>query len=183
MSTTATEVQAPVQEPPAQATVDSVTPPASAGTAVTDGPSGKSEGKKAKSKDSKSKEPKGKKAKDSKSAADAGESLASPSVAAHPRASRAVARAKSWGGLTGFFVAGYLSLPTGTLVEAGLRALVAGSICYVVAWAGAVFAWRRLIVIELKGREQQLAGDTQSDHAQSESPVAGIELSRARAAS
>jgi hypothetical protein len=177
MSTTATEVQAPVQSSLAQAATDPVaTPPASGSNAVADAPSGGSAGKQAKGK-----EPKGKKkAKDSKSAKDAGES-GSPSVAAHPRAARAVSQAKSWGGLTGFFIAGYLSLPTGTLLEAGLRALVAGSVCYVVAWAGAVFAWRRLIVIELKGHEQQLAGDVQLSPEQSESSAAGIELSRVRA--
>lgn len=79
-----------------------------------------------------------------------------PSVAAHPRASRSVARAKSWGGLAGFFIGGYLSLPIGTLAEAGLRALVAGVVCYVAVWAGAVFVWRRLVIIEIKAREQQL---------------------------
>jgi|GEM_PF-998269 hypothetical protein len=79
-----------------------------------------------------------------------------PSVAAHPRAARGVARAKGWGGLAGFTLAGYFSLPTGTLAEAALRALIAGCVCYVVAWAGAVFAWRRIVMIEIKGREQQL---------------------------
>jgi hypothetical protein len=79
-----------------------------------------------------------------------------PSVAAHPRAARQVARAKGWGGLGGFLLGGYLSLPTSTLASAGLRALVAGVVCYVAAWAGAVFLWRRLVMLELKGREQQL---------------------------
>jgi hypothetical protein len=79
-----------------------------------------------------------------------------PSIAAHPRAVRAVARTKSWAGLAGFFVGGYLSLPTNTIAAAGLRALIAGVVCYVAAWAGAVFLWRRLVMLELKGREQQL---------------------------
>jgi len=80
-----------------------------------------------------------------------------PSVAAHPRAARSVARAKGWGGLAGFVLGGYLSLPTNTLVAAGLRALAAGVVCYVATWAGAVFLWRRLVMLEIKGREQQLA--------------------------
>ena len=79
-----------------------------------------------------------------------------PSIAAHPRAARGVARAKSWGGLLGFLVTGYLALPTNTVAGAGLRALIAGVVCYVAAWAGAVFVWRRLVVLEIKGREQQL---------------------------
>ena len=67
-----------------------------------------------------------------------------PSVAGHPRAARAVARAKSWGALGGFLLGGYLSLPTNTVASAGLRAIVAGLVCYVAAWAGAVFFWRRM---------------------------------------
>lgn len=84
------------------------------------------------------------------------ESADGPSVAAHPRAARAVATAKGWGGLVGFAAGGYLSLPTHTLADAGLRALVAGLACYVAAWAGAVFVWRRLVVLEIKAREQHL---------------------------
>ena len=61
-----------------------------------------------------------------------------------PRA--AVARAKGWGGLVGFVLGGYLSLPTNTLAAAGVRALMAGVVCYVAAWAGAVFLWRRLVI-------------------------------------
>lgn len=84
-----------------------------------------------------------------------------PSVAAHPRAARQVARAKGWGGLVGFAVGGYLSLPTNTLVDAGLRALVAGTVCYLAAWTAALFVWRRLVVIEIKRREQELLAAAQ----------------------
>ncbi len=77
-------------------------------------------------------------------------------LAEHPRAVRAIARSKAWGGLGGFLLGGYLSLPTHALAEAGLRALAAGVICYVAAWAGAVFLWRRLVVVELRDAQQQL---------------------------
>ena len=80
----------------------------------------------------------------------------SPSIAAHPRAGRQVARAKSWAGLAGFVVGGYLSAPTHSFAETGLRALESGIVCYVVMWAAAVFVWRRLVVMEIKNREQQL---------------------------
>jgi hypothetical protein len=86
-----------------------------------------------------------------------------PSVAAHPRAARAVARAKGWGALAGFALGGYLSLPSNTLAMAGLRALVAGLICYVAVWAGAVFVWRRLVMLEIKGRQQKLLSARQSE--------------------
>jgi hypothetical protein len=99
--------------------------------------------------------------KDGKKAKKKGEAPApasgdAPSLAAHPRAVRSVARTKSWGGLFGFLFAGYVSLPTSTIAEAGLRALIAGVVCYVASWAAAVFVWRRLVVLEIKAREQQL---------------------------
>jgi hypothetical protein len=102
------------------------------------------------SKDARSK--KSKKPKEAPAAADA----QGPSVAAHPRAARGVARARGWAGLGGFMIAGYLSLPTGTLASAGLRALIAGIVCYVVAWAGAVFLWRRLVMVELRAKQHAL---------------------------
>lgn len=79
-----------------------------------------------------------------------------PSIAAHPRAARSVARVKSLAGLAGFLIGGYMSLSTGTLADVMLRALVAGSACYVAGWAAAVFVWRRLVVVELEGRRQRL---------------------------
>ncbi|HEY5261655.1 MAG TPA: hypothetical protein VIJ33_06045 [Solirubrobacteraceae bacterium] len=119
----------------------------------------------------------------SKSAKGATASSDGPSVAAHPRAARNVALAKGWGGLGGFLIAGYLSLPTGTLADAALRALVAGSVCYVVAWAGAVFIWRRLVMIEIKGREQRLLAAAQPASAPRESPATSMERTGARASS
>jgi hypothetical protein len=79
-----------------------------------------------------------------------------PSIAGHPRAARAVARAKSWGALAGFVIGGYLSLPTHTVAGAGVRAIVAGLVSWVAVWAGAVFFWRRMVVLEIKAREQEL---------------------------
>lgn len=79
-------------------------------------------------------------------------------LAEHPRAVRGIARAKAWGGLGGFLLGGYLSLPTHTLADAGLRALAAGVVCYVAAWAAAVFLWRRLVVVELRAAQQELLG-------------------------
>lgn len=119
---------------------------------------------------------------DSKSVRDAPDASGAPSVAAHPRAARSVARAKGWGGLAGFLIAGYLSLPTGTLAGAALRALVAGSVCYVAAWAGAVFVWRRLVVLEIKNREQQLLAAVHASEGRGESQAASTERPNTRAA-
>jgi hypothetical protein len=40
---------------------------------------------------------------------------------------------------------------------------VAGLICYVAVWAGAVFMWRRLVMIEIKSRQQKLLSARQSE--------------------
>jgi hypothetical protein len=175
MSATATEAQA-VVEPAAASEAPAVTPPAA--PAKPDDKQAKAKGKESKGKDAKSKDKKGKGEK-AAAAADSG----SPSVAAHPRAARAVAQAKGWGGLVGFFIAGYLSLPTGTLAQTGLRALIAGSVCYVAAWAGAVFVWRRLVIVEIKGREQTLLASAQAALVQGEPIGTPAEPTRAGAAS
>jgi hypothetical protein len=97
-----------------------------------------------------------KKGKKDKSAEQAGEQNGGLSLAAHPRAARRVAEAKSWGALVGFLLGGYLSLPTHSAFEAALRALAAGVVCYVVVWAAAVFLWRRLVVAELRHAQHEL---------------------------
>jgi hypothetical protein len=109
----------------------------------------KSKDKSADRKDKKNKA----KSPDSKSSADGAGGL---SLAAHPRAARRVAEAKAWGGLGGFLLGGYLSLPTHSAFEAALRALLAGVVCYVVVWAAAVFLWKRLVVAELRQAEHEL---------------------------
>jgi hypothetical protein len=178
MSAMATEPGTLVQQAPARpAAAPEDAPP----TAAPDGGAAAATGKAAKKqKDSERKGKKGK-ASGAESAKGAADAQGTPSVAAHPRAARSVARTKGWGGLAGFFIAGYMSLPTGTLAQAGLRALVAGAICYVAAWAGAVFVWRRLVVLEIKGREQQLlAGATAPSGG--EASAAPVERSGARLA-
>jgi hypothetical protein len=178
MSAMATEVQPLVEQPPASEAAAPTTAPQTAPQKPADK---QAKGKESKDKESKGKDAKGKKGNGEKSAT--AEDSGSPSVAAHPRAARAVAQAKGWGGLAGFFIAGYLSLPTGTLAQAVLRALIAGSVCYVAAWAGAMFVWRRLVIIEIKGREQALLADTQAALMPGEPISAPAEPPRAGAAS
>jgi hypothetical protein len=81
------------------------------------------------------------------------------SLAGHPRAVRAVARAKGWGALIGFLLGGYFSLPTHTLAQAGFRALLAGLVCYVAVWSASVFVWRRLVVAELRHAQHELLSE------------------------
>jgi hypothetical protein len=94
-------------------------------------------------------------------------------LAEHPRAARSVARAKAWGGLAGFLLGGYLSLPTQTLAGAGLRALAAGVVCYVAVWAAAVFLWRRLLVAELHQAKHDLLAEELAKFERTRAPGAG----------
>ncbi len=74
-----------------------------------------------------------------------------PSVANHPRARYQVRRAKGWGGIAGFVVAGYLSYKAGVpTFDVGVRALVAGIVGYMLAWMCAVTVWRHLVLAELR---------------------------------
>jgi hypothetical protein len=94
-------------------------------------------------------------------------------LAEHPRAALSVARAKAWGGLGGFLLGGYLSLPTQTLAGAGLRALAAGVVCYVAVWAAAVFLWRRMLVAELHQAKHDLLAEELAKFDRARAPGAG----------
>jgi hypothetical protein len=74
-----------------------------------------------------------------------------PSIANHPRARYQVRRAKGWGGIAGFAIAGYLSYKAGIpTFDVGMRALVAGIVGYMLAWMCAVTVWRHLVLAELR---------------------------------
>jgi hypothetical protein len=73
------------------------------------------------------------------------------SIATHPRAGAQVRRAKGWGGLGGFAIAGLLSYQAGVpAFDVGVRALVAGVVGYMLAWACSVTIWRYLVLAELR---------------------------------
>lgn len=94
---------------------------------------------------------KGKKDKKGKGAAASG-----PSVAGHPRASYQVRRAKGWGGIAGFAIAAYVSHKAGVpTFDVGLRAIVAGMVGYMLAWACAVTVWRHLVLAELRAAHER----------------------------
>ncbi len=165
----------PTEEAPTAAPMKAPKPPKEKAAKGKDAKAGKGK----EGKDAKKNGKKGKKGDEEPEEEDGG----GPSVAAHPRAARAVARAKGWGGLIGFVLGGYLSLPTNTLAAAGLRALIAGVVCYVATWAGAVFLWRRLVILEIKGREQQLHTAVQAAAARRQLPAAPPDRAGARNAS
>ena len=87
------------------------------------------------------------------------------SVASHPRAVAQVRRAKGWGGLAGFVLAFYLSLNASVpIVVAGERAIVAGVVGYMLAWACSVTIWRQLMLAELR-HAAELAQQRRADAA------------------
>ena len=74
-------------------------------------------------------------------------------LSAHPRARASIATIKAWAGLAGFALVGFMSWQAGVaLFDVGLRALAAGMVAYVLAWAVAVQVWRHLAVAEVKER-------------------------------
>jgi hypothetical protein len=72
-------------------------------------------------------------------------------IAAHPRASAQVRRAKGAGGLVAFAIAAWATYRAGgdaaAVLAWGLCAGVAGAL---VAWAAAVTAWRALMIAEMR---------------------------------
>ena len=91
-------------------------------------------------------------------AAGAAPSQGTVHLAAHPRARRHIALAKSYGGLLGFGLTLMLSTQAGVGgFESGVRALVVGMACYVLAWAGAVAVWRQLAIGEVHAARARAA--------------------------
>ena len=78
-------------------------------------------------------------------------------VAAHPRATSAIRRAKGYGGLGGFALGVGLSLRAGVPApDAALRGVEAGFGGYVAFWFAAVMVWRQLAVAEIEAVRRRL---------------------------
>ena len=73
------------------------------------------------------------------------------SVSAHPRARASIGRTRARTGLIAFALVLFLCLDAGVPAqEAALRALAAGVVGNLLAWACALAVWRALVVAELK---------------------------------
>jgi len=81
------------------------------------------------------------------------------SVAAHPRARASIRRTRARVALIAFALVLFISLKAGVPgQEAALRALVAGLIGNLVAWACALGVWKALVLAEIKAaHDVQLA--------------------------
>jgi hypothetical protein len=79
------------------------------------------------------------------------------SVAAHPRAARAVRTAKGYGGLGGFALGVVLSVRAGVPApDAALRGIEAGLAGYLAFWFATVMVWRQLAVAEIEVARRHL---------------------------
>jgi hypothetical protein len=106
---------------------------------------------------------------------------ARPSVANHPRARYQVRRAKGWGGIAGFVIAGYLSYKAGVpTFDVVLRALVFGIVGYMLSWMCAVTVWRQLVLAELRAAvEHKQAPDPDLIPARAQKPAPAAEAAEA----
>ena len=72
-------------------------------------------------------------------------------IGAHPRARRSVQRARALGGLLGFLLTIVLSHRAGVPAwDAAARALIAGVVVHLAAWAIAVAVWKQLMLAEIQ---------------------------------
>jgi hypothetical protein len=77
------------------------------------------------------------------------------SVGAHPRARASIRRTRARTALVAFALVLFLCLNAGVPAqEAALRALVAGLVGNLVAWACALAVWRSLVLAELEAATQ-----------------------------
>jgi hypothetical protein len=94
-------------------------------------------------------------------------------LAAHPRAKRHIALAKSWGGLLGFFGGLYIAMGAGlSTPDAISRALICGIAFYVLAWAGAVAIWGQLAIGEVHAQRRALQDEHERRMAEREAALA-----------
>ena len=83
-----------------------------------------------------------------------------PRLSRHPRARRQIRAAKGWGGIAGFVLVALLSLQAGLPhFDAGVRALIAGIACHMVAWGVAVAVWRHVAQAEILVAQQRVSAE------------------------
>ena len=78
-------------------------------------------------------------------------------VREHPRAARAVRRARGYGGLLGLIVTALGShLHGAPLFDVGVNGLAGGFAAYMLTWAASVAAWRHLLQAEARAVVERL---------------------------
>jgi hypothetical protein len=73
---------------------------------------------------------------------------------AHPRAQRAIGRAKAIGGVVGFVIGLWLGKQAGLPAwDTGVRALAGGIAGWLIVWVAALQIWKQLILAEFRAAE------------------------------
>src|SRR3954447_4560405 len=77
-------------------------------------------------------------------------------VANHPKASRQIAKLKSYAGLAAFAYAGYAAYHAGDqFADVAFRAVIWGIAVYIAVWAAAVHVWRHVAIAEVRAAEKR----------------------------
>lgn len=84
----------------------------------------------------------------------------SPRLSQHPKAQQQISTAKAWGGLVLFLLVGFASMQQGLpAATVCFRALAAGTVGYVAAYAVAVVVWRQIALNEVNDLRRKLSDD------------------------
>jgi hypothetical protein len=82
-----------------------------------------------------------------------------PKISEHPVAARQIARVRAWAALIGFAAGFWLSRRAGLpFPESGARAIAAGVVFRLLAWAAVLTVWRQLIPAQIAERRRQGGG-------------------------
>jgi hypothetical protein len=98
-----------------------------------------------------------------------GQAAVGIAVANHPKASRQIAKLKSYAGLAAFAYSGYAAYQAGDhFADVAFRAVIWGLAVYIAVWAAAVHVWRHVAIAEVRAAEQRwkdqkAAQDEQAD--------------------
>jgi hypothetical protein len=85
-----------------------------------------------------------------------GSGAAGIAVANHPKASRQIAKLKSYAGLAAFAYAGYAAYHAGDqFADVAFRAVIWGMAVYIAVWAAAVHVWRHIAIAEVRAAERR----------------------------
>jgi uncharacterized membrane protein YccC len=89
-----------------------------------------------------------------------------PRISHYPKAQQQINNAKAWGGLVLFLLIGFVSMQQGLpAFTVGVRALVAGMIGYIVAWAIALVVWRQVAINEVESLRKRMLADHEAQAA------------------
>lgn len=74
----------------------------------------------------------------------------------HPRARASISRAKGWGAIVGFAIAGWYGYRMGNpFVDVVIRCIVVGALTSLAVWGVAQAIWKQIVFAELAARRKE----------------------------